>query len=288
MPSAIPDASPVAPSLEDRAPAHQIPPDSGAERGGALPTLATAPLFALQFLTVVPPLIGRPPRSADLGAADAFFPAVGLLLGLGLAGADLALSSFLAPTVRDVLLVILLAAATGALHLDGFVDTFDGLFAPGGPARRLEIMRDPRAGTFGVVAVVLLLLLDVAALGALAPERRTAGLILAPCLGRWSIVLVTWAFPYARKEGLGRGFKDGIRLPYALIAGATALLAAGWLAGGLGLVVFAGVSLGVLALGSLASARLGGLTGDTYGALCQLTEVSVWLVFGLRVGLAAP
>jgi adenosylcobinamide-GDP ribazoletransferase len=253
----------------------------------SLRTLVTAPLFAVQFLTIVPPLIRRTPRAADLGASDAFFPAVGLVLGLCLAGTDLALSGLVASAVRDVLLVILLAAMTGALHLDGFVDTFDGLFAPGGPARRLEIMRDPRAGTFGVVAVVMLLLLDVAALGALVPENRTAALILAPCLGRWAIVLVTWLFPYARKEGLGRGFKDGIRAPYAVLAGATALIAAGWLGGGFGLLVFAGVSVSVLAIGSLTSARLGGLTGDTYGALCELTEAGVWLAFGLRFGLAA-
>ena len=288
MSSATPDAPPAARQLGDRALSHQPLGDSGAGRGGPLRTLAAAPLFALQFLTVVPPVVGRPPRPADLGASDAFFPAVGLLLGVGLAGADLALSGLVGPAVRDVLLVVLLAAATGALHLDGFVDTFDGLFAPGGPARRLEIMRDPRAGTFGVVAVVLLLLLDVTALGALRPELRTAGLILAPCLGRWAIVLVTWAFPYARKEGLGRGFKDGIRPLHVGVAGATALLAAGWLAGGLGIAVLVGVSLGVLGLGSLVSARLGGLTGDTYGALCELTELSVWLLFGLRFGLVAP
>lgn len=245
----------------------------------------TAPAFALQFLTVVPPIVRRAPSRADLGAADAFFPAVGLLLGLGLAGADRVLGGLVQPPVRDVLLVILLAAATGALHLDGFVDTFDGLFAPGGPGRRLEIMRDPRAGTFGVVAVVLLLSLKIVALGALVPELRTAGLVLAPCLGRWAIVAATWQFPYARKEGLGRGFKDGIRPLHVAVAGATALLVVAWLAGGFGVAVLAGVSLGALALGNVMSARLGGLTGDTYGALCELTEATVWLACGLRFGL---
>ena len=248
----------------------------------------SAPAFAVQFLTVVPPIVRRAPRPADLGASDAFFPFVGLLLGLGLAGADRALGSLAQPLVRDVLLVVLLAAATGALHLDGVVDTFDGLFAPGGSARRLEIMRDPRAGTFGVVAVVLLLSLKIAVLGALVPELRTAGLIVAPCLGRWAIVMATWQFPYARKEGLGRGFKDGIRPLHVAVAGVSALLVTGWLAGGFGVAVFAGVTLSVLALGSVISARLGGLTGDTYGALCELTEVTVWLAFGLRFGLVAP
>ena len=287
MSSATRDAPPIAPSLEDRAPAHQTLTDAAAERRAPLRTFATAPAFALQFLTIVPPIVRRAPRAVDLGAADAFFPSVGLLLGLGLAGADLALAGVAAPLVRDVLLVVLLAAATGVLHLDGVVDTADGLFAPGGPERRLAIMRDPRAGTFGVVAVVLLLLLKVAALGALTPELRTAGLVLAPGLGRWAIVVATWRFPYARKEGLGRGFKDGIRPAHVGVAGASVLLAAGWLGGGLGVALVAGVSLGVLGVGSIMSARLGGLTGDTYGALCELTEVGVWLACGLRLGMTA-
>jgi adenosylcobinamide-GDP ribazoletransferase len=287
MSSVSPDAPPAGRSVVPRAHPHQNLADAAAERRAPLRTLATAPAFALQFLTIVPPLVRRAPRPADLGASDAFFPVVGLLLGQGLAGADWVLGGLVTPLVRDILLVVLLAAATGALHLDGFVDTFDGLFVPGGSARRLEIMRDPRAGTFGVVAVVLLLGLKIAALGALLPELRTAGLILAPCLGRWAIVTATWRFPYARKEGLGRGFKDGIRPLHVTVAGASAALVAGWLAGPFGIALFAGASLGVLALGSVMSARLGGLTGDTYGALCELTEVMVWLACGLRFGLVA-
>nr|MBA2449218.1 adenosylcobinamide-GDP ribazoletransferase [Chloroflexota bacterium] len=120
-----------------------------------------APLFALQFLTIVPPIVRRAPRSASLGSAETFFPAVGLLLGLGLLATDVLLRPLIARPVRDVVLVILLAVMTGALHLDGLIDTFDGVFGGRDPQTRLALMRDPRAGAFGVVAVVCLLLLKV-------------------------------------------------------------------------------------------------------------------------------
>src|SRR5438067_1999685 len=110
------------------------------------------PLTAVRFLTILPLSVRRPTRPHELGPAEAFFPFAGLLIGALLVGIDWLLSSIASGLVVDVLLVAAVAAVTGALHLDGVVDTFDGVFAPGGPARRLEIMRDPRAGSFGVIA----------------------------------------------------------------------------------------------------------------------------------------
>ncbi len=245
-------------------------------------------IVALGFLTALPMPRAGEGSPVALARSVGYFPLVGALLGGALVGLDRLLAPLLPLGVRSALLVGAAVVLTRGLHLDGLMDSCDGLFGGFTPERRLAIMRDPRAGTFGVVAVSLLLILKVAALGALAPELRTAGLVLAPCLGRWAIVQATWLFPYGRKEGLGRGFKDEMRWIHALLAGASAALVAGWLGAGFGLGVFAGVSLGVLVLGSVVSARLGGLTGDTYGALCELTEVTVWLLFGLRVGLAAP
>jgi adenosylcobinamide-GDP ribazoletransferase len=243
-----------------------------------------APFFALQFLTVLPPLVRRAPGCADLGRSEACFPLVGLLLGACLAGVDWALTPFVAPLVRDVTLVTVLAVLTGALHLDGVVDTFDGLFAGNSRERRLEIMRDPRAGSYGVVAVALLIAFKVAALGSLPPDARTPALILAPCLGRWGIVLATGAFAYARPTGMGRDFKASIRLPHVAVAGIIALGAAGMLAGAGGIVVWIGVSAAVLLAGRWIAGRLGGLSGDVYGAICEMTETGVLLVFGLQVG----
>ena len=255
---------------------------------GSLRTLPAGCLFALQFLSVAPPALRRQPTTAELGAAEAFFPAVGLLLGLGLVGLDWLLGWQLQPSVRDVLLVAALAVATGALHLDGVVDTFDGIVGPGDAEARLQALRDPRAGAFGVVGVVCVLLLKVAALGALPDRLRPAALILGPCLGRWAIVQATWTFPYARRDGLGRAFKDGMRGGHVLVAAATAAGAAVWLLGPAGLALATLVTAAVWVLGRLMVARLGGLTGDTYGGLCELAEAATWLAVGAVVLAGSP
>ena len=250
----------------------------------ALRSWAEAPFIALQFLTVLPPLVRRVPRADDLGRSEAFFPLVGLVLGTCLAGADYLLTLLVAPLVRDVLLVALLAALTGALHLDGVVDTFDGLFAAVSPQRRLEIMRDPRAGSYGVVAVVLLLALKVAALASLPSTVRTSALMLAPCLGRWGIVLATSRFAYARPEGMGRAFKESIRTAHVAVAAAIALGAAGYVAGTPGAAIWFGVSVIVLLAGRWIAGRLGGVSGDIYGAICEVSETGVLVAFGVHVG----
>ena len=243
-----------------------------------------APFIALQFLTVLPPLVRRAPRPEDLGRSEAFFPLVGLLLGATLAGADQLLAAVVAPLVRDVLLVVLLAVLTGALHLDGVIDTFDGLFTGANPERRLAIMRDPRAGSYGVVAVVVLLALKLAALASLPLTLRTPALILAPCLGRWGIVLATGVFAYARPEGMGRDFKESIRWSHVAVAGIIALGAASVLAGVGGMLVWTVVCAAVLLSGRWISSRLGGLSGDIYGAICEITETGVLVAFGVQAG----
>jgi adenosylcobinamide-GDP ribazoletransferase len=244
------------------------------------------PLTAVQFLTILPLTVRRPTRPHELGPAEAFFPFAGLLIGALLVAIDRLLSGIASGLVVDVLLVAAVAAVTGALHLDGVIDTFDGVFAPGGPARRLEIMRDPRAGSFGVIAVVLLLGLKVAALGSLSTDVRTGALLLGPCVGRWTIVVVTSVFPYARPVGSGRAFKDAIRPIHVAVAGLitalTATLAVGWA----GLLVAGIITVLGLILGRWCSGRLGGLAGDNYGAACELAETTTWLLLGLK--LAGP
>jgi adenosylcobinamide-GDP ribazoletransferase len=242
-----------------------------------------APCFAAQFLTVLPALVRRPPHADDLGRSEAFFPLIGLLLGAIVAGADLLLQPVASPLVRDVMVVALLAGLTGALHLDGLIDTFDGLFAGRSPERRLEIMRDPRAGAFGVVTVVLLLALKLAALASLPADLRIAALVIAPGLGRWAIVLVTATFPYARPEGMGRAFKASIKRRHVVVAGALALGAAGAVVGAGGIVVWLAASAAALLAGRWVTSRLGGVTGDVYGAICELVEAGVLVALGLQI-----
>ncbi len=241
----------------------------------------TALAAALQFLTVIPPLLRRPFAPQELGRSVGWFPAVGLLLGGCLAGLNWCLASVFSSGISAAIVLAAWVLGTGALHLDGFLDSCDGLFGGHTPEARLRIMRDERAGAFAVVGGVLLLLLKYAALVD-NPERLVA-LLLAPVVGRWGMVLVLIGFPYARAEGLGRAMKDHAGWVQAVLATAvTAATAAGagLIPGGWrGLAVLPIAALITWAVARLVLRRLPGLTGDVYGALCELLETLVLLAF---------
>jgi adenosylcobinamide-GDP ribazoletransferase len=222
---------------------------------------------ALSFLTILPlgNAQGRKP-----GWSFAWYPLVGLLIG-----AALALTAALSPLhggITSFLVLLAWVVITGGLHLDGFGDACDGLLAAVEPARRLAIIKDPRAGSWAVVGLALLLLGKWTALAAVPP----ALLILPPVVGRWAMVIAAYSFPYARQTGLGAYFRDGLGRAQVITATAVALLAAAasarevvplWTA-----FIIGGVT--VFVVGKWAAKRLGGgLTGDVYGALCELTEL---------------
>jgi adenosylcobinamide-GDP ribazoletransferase len=169
------------------------------------------------------------------------------------------------------------------LHLDGFLDSCDGLFGGRTPEKRLEIMRDERAGAFAVVGGVLLLLVKYAALASV--QDRLGATLLAPVLGRFGMVLAIVLFPYARAEGLGRAMKDHAGWRELILAALTAG-AVSWLAGrerGLVAMALAGALTWLAA--RLALRRLPGLTGDIYGAICEILEVAVLLFFAASIPL---
>lgn len=242
-----------------------------------------APLIAaFQFLTIMPTIIRRMFTPQEMGRAVGWFPLVGLILGALLYGLNRA-SSLIFPT--PVVTVLVLAAwllLTRGLHFDGFLDICDGLFGGFTPERRLEIMRDSRVGAFGVAGGGLLLLIKYTAIISL---PHLSGLLIAPVLGRWVLTLAVFAYPYARDIGLGRDMKDNLRWLQVALATAIALLSAWLISGWLGAlaIALAGVVL-VLGAGFI-TRRIPGLTGDSYGALCELTEVAVLLLFTVGISL---
>jgi adenosylcobinamide-GDP ribazoletransferase len=167
---------------------------------------------------------------------------------------------------------------TGMLHLDGFMDSCDGLLPPRERTRRLEIMKDSRVGAFGVVAVVLLLLLKFNAVTALPPAYRLAALVTTPALARWAMTWVMARYPLARADGMGVAFTAGLGWPQVGLASAVAVAAALLLMNWLGLALLAVTWLSATLLARLAMARLGGLTGDVYGAIGEVTEVALLTV----------
>lgn len=236
-------------------------------------------LTAFGFLTVLPiPASARRP-AGPTGSAIASFPLVGAAIGLLLAGADWALARFVPLELRAVLLIATGVVITRALHLDGLMDSCDGLFGGFTPERRLAIMRDSHVGAFGVVGGVLDLLARYAALVALAGPARPLAIVLAPILGRFALAWAIARYPYARDVGLGASFKESARgrdLGLATLF-ACGLSAAVWRPWGLLLVPLAialtwGVARFVLR-------RVLGFSGDTYGALNEIVELLALLAF---------
>lgn len=234
-------------------------------------------LAALQFLTIFPPVIRRPFTDRELGRSVGFYPLVGLALGGLLAGVAALLTEAFPPGITAALVLSFWVVATRALHLDGFLDTCDGLFGGFTPERRLEIMRDSRVGAFGVAGGVLLLLVKYVLLVDLIDQWPM--LLVAPVIGRWAITLAVVWFPYARPSGMGRGIKDNAGLPQFGLATLTVLLAAFLAASWGGLVVTILVAVVVVVWLTYVGAKIPGLTGDIYGATCEIAEVLVMLLF---------
>lgn len=237
-------------------------------------------LIALQFLSSLPLQLPRMPTPEEQGRSLLCYPLVGLLFGLLLlAGAWLLDGA--PPVLAAALLLTLWVALSGALHLDGLADSADAwLGGLGDRERTLAIMKDPRSGPMAVVALVLLLLLKFAALLALLETGQWLALLLVPLLARASLLGLFLGTPYVRAGGLGAAM--AAHLPRTagwrvlLLSGAACLLA-GWS----GLLAVA-AALGVhLLLRRQLLRRLGGTTGDTAGALLELSECALLVLLAL-------
>ena len=240
--------------------------------------------LALSFLTSVPVRTDAP-RPGALGRAAMWFPLVGFGLGLILAGAHLVFGWLFPPLLAAALTVAAWAALTGGLHLDGLADCCDGLLATATPERRLEIMRDPRLGAFGVIGLTLFLMLKVLAVASLPNTYLpVAFLVMATSVSRWLIVLVAQQ-PQARPGGTGADFKQGLTPPGVALAALVPLV---WVVVGLLygwwplLIAIALAHLVALIIMVVAHARLGGVTGDVFGLTVELSELVILLAVAAR------
>ena len=230
-------------------------------------------LAALRFLTIVP--VGGSCRTAeaDLAGSVPFFPVVGLLLGAVAAGVAYGLSLVAPPLVSAAVLIVLMLGFSGGLHMDGLSDMADGFLSSRPQEKVLEIMKDSRVGAMGVIAVVAVMLLKFAALASVPRQALWAVAMLTPLAGRCAMVVQMAVIPYVRPTGLGSVFAR--RLTGRAAIGAVAVLA---LAGGLllraeGVLVAAAVVVVALAISRWCRRRIGGATGDTYGATCETAEL---------------
>ena len=230
-------------------------------------------LIALTFLTRIPlPAPKVEVTSEEFTRSYRYYPLVGLVIGLILWLLAQALTAYFPPLVLGALLLVAELMLTGGLHLDGFMDSMDGLLSARTPERILEIMKDSRIGAHACMALVGLLLLKFTLLASLSPVQFPL-LLVMPILSRWVFQIGVVGFPYARPQGLGKGIHETIHWIPFLITGFLVLAASFYLAGFAGLIAF-GVCLIVVTLwAARISSPLGGLTGDLYGAFIEVSEV---------------
>ncbi len=236
-------------------------------------------LAALQFLTVIP--VKRSFSAEQIGRSTSYFPVVGIIIGLILAVLNYLLGLVLPASVVNVLLVASMVLLSGALHLDGLVDTCDGIAGRRTPEERWQVMHDSRAGGFGVIGAALFLLVKFVSLNSLPQSLTMFTLVVAPVISRWTMVYAIFAYPYARPSGLGKAFKQatgGWQFTMATLI--TVALAAG-LFKLAGLVILFIVWLFVLAAAFYLKRKFAGLTGDTYGAVNELAESGVFIMVSL-------
>lgn len=211
----------------------------------------------------------------DVGASIGWFPVVGALLGLILVLVDGWARIFLATPIVNALLVAVLAALSGALHLDGVIDTADGMAAGQDRATRLAAMRQTQAGAPGAAAGIITILAAYAALSAVPAGLRTTTLLIMPIAGRTMILLGYALYPYARPDpGVSQSLKQSAT-PVRTIFGlsfAIAVAAANGSLPGIGLLFVAFIWLHIAA--SSSRRLLGGLTGDVVGAICETSQIA--------------
>jgi adenosylcobinamide-GDP ribazoletransferase len=241
-------------------------------------------LAAIQFLTVCPLPASLNIDERALGRSVPYFPVVGLIIGAAAAGLDYGLGHILPLSVVSVLTVIFLLAVSCALHMDGLSDTADGFFSSRPRERILEIMRDSHVGAMGVVAIVCVLILKVTLFAAVPPAARWWVLLLTPLAGRCALLINMAVIPYARKEGgLGSIFYSHhfrLQLAWAFMV----LAAFGWLtAGWTGLIIGLVSYIFSIFFAAYVKHKIGGSTGDTLGASCELTELIPALVYLVSV-----
>jgi adenosylcobinamide-GDP ribazoletransferase len=231
-------------------------------------------LLALTFLTRFPIAIKQETDERHFNRSTIFFPLVGALVGALAALAYLGLMALFPRNVTIVLVMLVPIFISGGIHFDGLMDAADGLFSGRPRERALEIMRDSRVGSMGVIAGVFSVILRYSILLEMPAELLAISLVAMPLTGRWGITLALHFFPYARPEGgLGKAFTAQKNSLTPILGTLLALTLLALLQGWVGLVAGLLAILLSLLIASWANRQLGGLTGDVYGALNETTEI---------------
>lgn len=247
---------------------------------------------ALQFLTRIKLVKQDSWTVADFGGSVPYFTAVGFIVGCLSAMLYMLLLPFLGVMATSLLVVAFHILITGGLHADGFMDTSDGLFSGREREKKLEIMKDSRVGSNGVVGFVFLILLKWQLLAALPPVIAPAILIVLSAISKAGLTMSVTSYPYARPEGMGKAFAQYAPSNSNALAWATSVLCLSpfvefgvldpvwWLLPVALVLIGKGTNV---VLNRYMVKHLGGVTGDTYGFVSECTELILLLAATMLV-----
>jgi adenosylcobinamide-GDP ribazoletransferase len=243
-------------------------------------------ITALQFLTIITVSRKHEVRESELARSMVYFPFVGFLIGFILVWADRAFLWFVPDTISNIFLLILSAIMTRALHIDGLADSVDGIMGGSDPESRLAIMRDSRIGTAGVLSIVFVLMIKYVCLNNLFVDYKAAALLTAPAFSRWSQMLMMFNAGYGREQGMGKAFVGHVRSSGLIAASVITVVLSGFV------IYQYDLRTAILAIGIPVAVglvtflwrwfivrRIGGVTGDSVGAVNEMNEALTLLLF---------
>lgn len=231
---------------------------------------------ALGFLTIIPVGTKRNFEEKDFGDALFFFPIIGLIIGFFLC-LTFFVFSWLPDTVSSLMILLVSVFLTGALHIDGFADTCDGLHSGYTKEKALEVMRDSRTGVMGVIGIACLLLAKFVLFSTISRPLLCNGLILMTVFSRWTQVFVCYKSNYARKMGKAKIFIEQAKLVQVLTGGIFTFILFVFLMKLPGALIFLLAVIAVYIFRAFIIKRIGGMTGDTIGAVNEISELCVLL-----------
>jgi len=236
-------------------------------------------LSAVSFLTIVPIPSRILSKTRSLVSSMVFYPFIGFLIAALSLGLVAGLKPFLSERLESLLLVLFPILLSGGLHVDGLADFFDGFFQGRNREGILAVMKDSRIGVWGTLSVVFLVLLKWEFL-MIVPVREMS-FLTALTFSRWSFVVLSYLFPYARPEGgLGQAFAGKVGFRELAVASASCL-AMNCILGSLGIGLFIGSALFVFCAGKFYQKKIGGITGDLMGATGEMLEVFIYFLIVL-------
>lgn len=235
-------------------------------------------ILMIQFLTRIPINTNLDVDTEDFTKGIVYFPVVGLIIGLILIVA-LKLSQFIFSSIMPIAIILVVAEiiATGGLHLDGLADTFDGVYSNRSKERVLEIMKDSRIGSNGVLALIILILLKTALITELDSEHLIYAILLMPVFSRGMIPLICYKAIYPRKEGMGNMFIGKVNLSQVIIAiSIVAICSAIYLKS---IIALPFMMAYVLLYRKHITGIIDGITGDILGASIEIGEIIFLITF---------